>query len=105
MKPSINFENEVYLSGLVQAFAIEIAIRAQRTSKPKSYGTLYWQLNDAWPAISWSAIDYYSRWKPLQYMAKRTYTNLAVFSLKNGSVVAINDNFEKKEVVVKLFVV
>lgn len=38
-------------------------------------------------------------------MAKRTYANLAVFSLKNGFVIAINDNFEKKEVVVKLFVV
>jgi beta-mannosidase len=71
---------------------IEIAIKAQRTSKPKSYGTLYWQFNDAWPAISWAAIDYYGRWKPLQFMAKRSFTNIAVFTQTNGSIIAINDN-------------
>lgn len=80
MKASKNFENQAYISGLVQAYAIQLAIRAQRTAKPKCYGTLYWQFNDAWPAISWAAIDYYGRWKPLQYFAKRTYPNIAVFT-------------------------
>lgn len=91
LNKSKDFENEAYLSGVLQAYAIEVAIRAQRTSKPKSYGTLYWQMNDAWPAISWSAIDYYGRWKPLQYMAKRTYPDIAAFGLNNGTIVAIND--------------
>ena len=92
MKKSKDFENEVYLSGLLQSFAVELAIAAHRISKPLSYGTLYWQLNDAWPAISWSAIDYYGRWKPLQYGAKRLYPNLAVFAKTDGSIVAVNDN-------------
>lgn len=70
---------------------MEIAIKHQRAFKPKSYGTLYWQFNDAWPAISWSSIDYFGRWKPLQYMAKRLYPDLAVFYV-NGNVVAVNDN-------------
>jgi beta-mannosidase len=48
-------------------------------AKPMSYGTLYWQMNDAWPAISWSSIDYYGRWKPLQYMAKRLYPDVVVY--------------------------
>lgn len=77
---------------MVQAYAIEIAIKAQRAAKPKSYGTLYWQFNDAWPAISWAAVDYYGRWKALQYMAKRTYTNIALFTKSSRAVVAINDN-------------
>lgn len=81
---------------------IEIAIRAQRAAKPKCYGTLYWQFNDAWPAISWAAIDYYGRWKALQFMAKRTFTNIAVFTLSTGSVVAINDNLYPVDVVVKM---
>lgn len=97
MPKSKNFENEVYLSGLVQAYAIELAIIAQRSAKPKSYGTLYWQFNDAWPAISWAAVDYYGRWKPLQYMAKRTYPNVVAFTTSNYSVVAINDNLDKVE--------
>ncbi len=56
-------------------------------------GTLYWQLNDAWPAISWSSIDYYGRWKPLQYKAKTYFKNVVAFYDSNsGQVVAINDN-------------
>ena len=89
---SLSFELEAYASGLVQAYAIEIAIRAQRVSKPLSFGTLYWQFNDAWPAISWSSIDYYGRWKPLQYMAKRLYKDIAIFyHPKDKKVYAIND--------------
>lgn len=102
MNASVSFEKEAYLSGLVQAYGIEIAIKAQRSSKPKSYGTLYWQFNDAWPAISWSSIDYYGRWKPLQYMAKRLYPNIAVFCLKDNRVVAINDNLFEVDVVVNI---
>ena len=88
---SKDMEHEAYLSGLVQAFGVEIAIIAQRTSKPRSMGTLYWQFNDAWPAISWSSIDYFGRWKPLQYLAKRLYPNVGVFC-SNGDVIAVNDN-------------
>lgn len=55
-------------------------------------GTLYWQFNDAWPAISWSAIDYYGRWKPLQYKAKTLYEDvIAFYHHQSKKVVAIND--------------
>ncbi len=36
-------------------------------------GTLYWQLNDCWPAASWSSIDYYTSWKALHYFARKAY--------------------------------
>lgn len=61
-------------------------------AKPKSYGTLYWQMNDAWPSISWSSIDYYGRWKPLQYMAKRLFPNIAIFTDYQNNIFVINDN-------------
>jgi beta-mannosidase len=90
MKPSLNFEMETYQSGLLQAYAIEVAIKAQRIAKPNSYGTLYWQFNDAWPGISWSSIDYFGRWKPLQFMAKRLFPDVSIFT-QNDKVTVVND--------------
>ena len=52
-------------------------------------------MNDAWPSISFSSIDYYGRWKPLQYLVKRLYTNIAIFTLSNNTIVAINDNLNQ----------
>ena len=47
-------------------------------------------MNDAWPAISWSSIDYFGRWKPLQFMAKRLYPDVAMFTSEN-KIYAVND--------------
>ena len=41
-------------------------------------GALFWQLNDCWPVASWSSIDYFGRWKALQYYARRFYDDLLV---------------------------
>ncbi len=56
-------------------------------------GTLYWQFNDAWPGISWSSIDYFGRWKPLQFMAKRLYPDIAIVNTENHGITVINDKF------------
>lgn len=83
---SDDFERYVYLSQLSQAYGMEIAIEAHRTAKPYNMGTLYWQLNDAWPVISWSSIDYYGSWKALQYKLKTLYAPvlLSLDSKDNG---------------------
>jgi beta-mannosidase len=96
MKTSLNFEMETYQSGLLQAYAIEVAIKAQRIAKPKSYGTLYWQFNDAWPGISWSSIDYFGRWKPLQFMAKRLLPDISIFT-QNDKVTVVSDRLSDIE--------
>ncbi len=41
-------------------------------------GSLYWQINDCWPVASWSSIDYFGRWKALQYYARRFYSELLI---------------------------
>ena len=68
-----DFEEYVYLSQLSQALGMEIAIEAHRTAKPYNMGTLYWQLNDAWPVTSWSSIDYYGNPKVFQERLKTLY--------------------------------
>jgi beta-mannosidase len=70
------YENYAMLSQFVQARAMRIAIEAQRRARPYCMGTLYWQLNDCWPVISWSGIDYYGRWKAAQYIVKREYSTV-----------------------------
>ena len=71
-------EDYVYVSQLVQLYGLEMAIEGQRLSRPHSMGTLFWQLNDAWPAISWSVIDYYGRPKATYYHLQRLYNNTLV---------------------------
>ncbi|MDZ7725276.1 MAG: hypothetical protein U5R06_21280 [candidate division KSB1 bacterium] len=60
-----DFESYLYVSQLLQAKAVEMAVDAHRRNKPFCMGTLYWQLNDCWPVTSWSSVDYYGNWKVL----------------------------------------
>jgi len=41
-------------------------------------GTLFWQFNDVWPGVSWSAIDYYGVKKPLYYQAMKAFEPLSI---------------------------
>lgn len=61
-------------------------------------GTLYWQLNDSWPVVSWSGIDYYGNWKALHYQAKRAFAPLLINPIhENGNlnVYLLSDRLEK----------
>uniref|UniRef100_UPI0030F4650D beta-mannosidase n=1 Tax=Paraglaciecola sp. TaxID=1920173 RepID=UPI0030F4650D len=70
-----DFASLLYLSQVQQAEGLKLAFDAHRAAKPFCMGTLYWQLNDTWPAASWSGIDYYGRWKALHYQAKRSFAS------------------------------
>ncbi len=73
-----NFKHFLYVSQVLQAEGMKIGIEAHRRAKPFCMGTLYWQLNDCWPAISWSSIDYYGHWKAFYYFVKKAYKDLLV---------------------------
>ncbi len=77
-----NFADFIYLSRVMQAEGIELAALHHRASRPRTMGSLYWQLNDVWPGASWSGIDWYGRWKPLQFHARRFFAELAVAALR-----------------------
>ena len=92
------FEDYVYMTQWFQAEAVKVAIEAHRRAKPYCMGTLFWQLNDCWPVVSWSSIDYYGRWKALQYYSKRAYAPVIASPYINGdgdiSVKLISDRAE-----------
>lgn len=84
-----SFVNFVYLSQLLQADAMDLAIKAHRRNKPFNMGTLYWQFNDVWPGISWSAIDYFGRWKAAQYKIKLAYNDVISSTIIENDTVSV----------------
>jgi len=89
----------VYYSQLSQSYGIGLAIEAQRAAKPRSWGSLYWQLNDAWPVISWSSIDYAGNKKILQEKLKKLYAPILIGVLPttdgNFTVYAVSDLYRE----------
>ena len=78
-----------YLSQILQADGIATAIEAHRRAMPHCMGTLYWQLNDCWPVVSWSSVDYFGRWKALHYKARDLYKNYMLSVSQSDSLVDI----------------
>ncbi|MFC5531620.1 beta-mannosidase [Cohnella yongneupensis] len=78
MKDSKDFTSFLYMSSVLQAEGMKMAIEAHRRAMDYCMGTLYWQINDCWPVASWSSIDYYGRWKATQYYAKRSFRDVLV---------------------------
>jgi len=98
------FENQVILSQITQAEAIQYGIEHWRRNRNdfRCMGALYWQLNDCWPVASWSSLDYFGRWKALHYFAKRFYQNVFASIKEDKNSVEFwltNDLKERKSVV------
>jgi beta-mannosidase len=82
-----DFASFLYVSQVLQAEGIKIGAEHFRRSRPETMGSIYWQLNDCWPVASWSSIDYYGRWKALQYYARRFYAPILVSPhIEDGAV-------------------
>ena len=80
-----SFEMLLWTSQILQGLAIKYAVEHWRRSRPRGMGTLYWQLNDCWPAVSWSSIDYHGRWKALHYLARRFFAPVLASGLEDAA--------------------
>ncbi|MCD6415946.1 MAG: glycoside hydrolase family 2 protein [Planctomycetes bacterium] len=92
-----DFEDMVYLMQLTQGEAVKIGVDYWRSRKFRTAGTLFWQLNDCWPVISWSCLDYEHRPKALYYYARRFFAPaLPVIQYENGrfGIRLVNDRRE-----------
>ncbi|WP_374459076.1 glycoside hydrolase family 2 protein [Chryseobacterium taeanense] len=99
-KVPADFVKYNYVSQLLQARGMQIAIEAHRRAKPYNMGTLYWQLNDCWPVVSWSSIDYLGNWKALHYQIKRSFENQIILPEEKDEILSfyvINDELKTFE--------
>lgn len=100
-------EDVVYYSQLLQAEAIKYGVEHFRRNRGRCMGTVYWQLNDCWPVASWASIDYYGRWKALQYYAKRFFSPVLISCEERGYLdqcVSVNDEIDELVKSIRLFV-
>ena len=81
----------VYASQLLQAQAIQYGVEHWRRHRGRCMGAVVWQLNDCWPVVSWSSIDYYGRWKALHYYEKRFFAPV-LLSCEEEGVLSQNTN-------------
>lgn len=81
-----DFDHLLYASQLLQADAIRYGAEHFRRYRGRCMGTVVWQLNDIWPAASWSSIDYYGRRKALHYAEKRMFSSLMISCEEMGEV-------------------
>jgi beta-mannosidase len=84
-----DFPALVYLSMILQAEGMRIGVEHWRRNRSRVSGTIIWQLNDCWPAISWASLDYYGRWKATHYAARRFYAPV---------LLSVEDADERREI-------
>lgn len=85
-----DFDALLYASQLIQAEGIRYGVEHYRRNRGRCMGALYWQLNDCWPVASWASLDYFGRWKALQYTAKRFFSPILISACEEGTKVSLH---------------
>ena len=93
-----DFPSFVYMSQLLQADAMKMAMEAHRRDMPYCMGSLVWQHNDCWPVASWSSRDYYGRWKAQHYFTVKSFSDILISPIEEEGklkVFAVSDRLKK----------
>ena len=84
-----------YAAQLVQARAVEVGLKHFRSQFDTCSGSVLWQYNDMWPAISWAVLDSAGNRKLSWYAMREAYRpRLLHFSGVHRKLVIINDTQE-----------
>lgn len=83
------FDEWYWLAQLDQARAVRYGVERFRALEPLCRGTIVWQLNDCWPALSWSMIDVHDRYKPVAYAVREAHRDRIVVLRHEDDVPAL----------------
>ncbi|MCX6522503.1 MAG: glycoside hydrolase family 2 protein [Actinobacteria bacterium] len=87
-----------YATQLMQARAARTAIEHFRSLRGHCMGTVWWQLNDCWPATSWSLVDGDGLLKPSWYAVRDAYADRLLTVQPRGHhliLAAVNDGRDR----------
>lgn len=99
-----NLSEWVEFSQRTQAQGYAHAIESHRLASPYCMGTLYWQLNDCWPVVSWSGIDYAGNWKMMQHYVKNLYKPVIAGAFLTDSTAIVVKAVSDKIIATKAYV-
>lgn len=100
-------EEFVDFTQFAQAEGLKFGIEHFRRRAPHCSGALIWQLNDSWPCVSWSLIDYDGVAKPSWYATRRAFAPVLASFRREGEVAELwvtNDRLEPVREVAALVV-
>jgi beta-mannosidase len=77
------FDGYLWLSQIMQAYGIRMGVEHWRRDMPHSMAATIWQFNDCWPGPTWAMVDWYHRWKALQYQSRHFFAPVSVSGSSN----------------------
>ncbi len=87
---AMDWEQYVFVSGLLQAEGIQEYISNYRRRMFSSAAAIFWMYNDCWPAThSWTIVDYYRRKKLAYHPVRRAFAPITVVIAEEQGVVTI----------------
>ena len=92
------WDDYLYLTQLNQGLALKTCLEYWRTNG-RTNGSIIWQLNDSWPVVSWSIIDYELHPKLSYYFVKKSFAEQMIYFVDNKKQIEIHLFNQKKELV------
>ena len=98
------FSDMIYTASVLSAESFAERILTQRAERDVRIKSSYPALNDSWPALSASSVDYFGRLKALHYACRRVFAPvLPILKAEGCSVVGVISNESLKPFTGKLF--
>jgi beta-mannosidase len=92
-----DLDDWLWATQLNQARAVRNGVEHFRSLRGACMGTIWWQLNDTWPVISWSVVDAAGRPKPAWHALRDSYAPRLLTIQPRGDTLAlfaVNDSAE-----------